>query len=211
MGVIIMNYYYENTDDLFLEGEIFKNIEGYNGDYQVSNLGRIKSFKGEGVRILKQKINKGHLCIRLYKSGEGKDNQIHDIMFETFNNYKLKSSEIIHHKDKNPLNNLLDNFQLMTNSEHMSYHTSGENNPMYGKTGEKNPMYGKKRPEEFKQLMKEKMSGENSPTSILTEQDVIKIRELIDEGDLTLREIARIFGVHESTISAIKNRRSWSE
>jgi len=225
-----MNYY-ENVDDLFLEGEVFKNIEEYNGDYQVSNFGRIKSFKkwnGTDVRILKQiKDKDGYLQVGLSKNGKSETKKVHKLEFKTFNSYKLKENEykefssfIIHHIDENPSNNLLDNFQLMTNSEHHSLHISGEKNPrgMLGKhhseetkqlmsknnSGENNPNYGKKCPEHSK-----RMSGENHPRSILKEQDVIEIRKLSDEGVLTQKEIAEIFGVTQASISAIKNRRIW--
>ena len=50
--------------------EIWRDVEGYNGVYQVSNLGRVKSFnKSKNGKILKlQKEVKGYLVIRLYRS-----------------------------------------------------------------------------------------------------------------------------------------------
>jgi len=210
---------YENVDDLFLDGEIWKDIEGYNGDYQVSNFGRVKSFKkyhGTDVRILSPnkdgRGNDGHLYVSLYKNGKGEPKKIHRLMFESFNNYKLKKSEVIHHIDKNPSDNDLNNFQLMINSEHTSLHNSGENHPR--------GMLGKNHSDETKELMREtrkekfrngelNLSGENNPASVLTEQKVIEIRKLSDEGNLTQKEIAGIFGVKQNTISAIKNKKSW--
>jgi len=218
---------YENRDLKDLESEVWKDIEEYGGDYQISNYGRIKSFKQrkEGKILSQNKNSAGYLCVGLCKNRKGEPKLIHDLLFETFNNYKLKENECIHHIDFNKLNNDLNNFQLMTISEHMSLHhknkivsdktkqlmiknhadVSGENNPMYGKTGENNPFYGKNHSEETKQLMREKKSGENNPHVKLTKQDIIKIREL----NLTQKEIGRMFGVHQATISAIKNRRSW--
>jgi len=178
---------YENVDDLFLDGEIFKDIEGYDGDYQVSNFGRIKSFKkwrGIDVRILTQiKDGGGYLRVKLYKNGKCKPKEIHRLLFETFNNYKLKKGEVVHHIDKNILNNDLNNFKLMTNSEHTILHKSGEKHPEISK----------------------KMSGENNPQVKLKEQDVIKIKE----SDLPQKELAEIFGVSQPTISLIKTGRIW--
>jgi len=211
---------YENRNLKDLYGEIWKEISEYE-DYQVSNFGRIKSFKGKDIRILKQNINKGYLQIKLYKNGEGKDEQIHRLLFKTFNNYKLKKDDCVHHLDKNPSNNVLENFKLMNNSKHNSLHMSGENNPLYGKTGENHPMYGKHHSEETKRLMRKskigkkcpevskRMSGENHPNVKLTELDIIRIKELLDEGILTQKEIGEIFGVHQTLISAIKNGRIW--
>jgi len=167
---------YENVDDLFLDGEIWKDIDGY-FDYQVSNFGRIKSLKFGKEKILKsgKSGNNGYLFVNLYKNGKKKPKSVHKLEFETFNNYKLKKSECLHHIDKNKLDNDLDNFELMVNFDHNSLHKSGE----------------------------------NCPASVLTEQDIIKIKKLLNEGVLTQKEIAKMFGVHESTISAIKNKKSW--
>jgi len=233
---------WENVDDLFLDGEIFKDIDSYDGDYQISNYSRVKSFVkwcGTDVRILKQsKSSKGYLQVGLSKNGKCKPKEIHRLLFETFNDYKLKKGEVVHHINENKLDNTFYNLQKMTNFDHKSLHMSGENHPFYGKkrpefSEENHPFYGKKRPEHSKRMSGEnhpmygrtgenspnygkkrpehskRMSGENAPKVVLTEQKIIQIRELIDKGNLTLREIAKMFGVHESTISSIKNRRTW--
>lgn len=51
-------------------------------------------------------------------------------------------------------------------------------------------------------------SGSGNPYSILTEIDVLKIRELLDKGFSGISVAAR-FGVHPTTISDIKRRRRW--
>jgi len=172
---------WENVDDLFLDEEIFKNIEGYS-DYQVSNLGRIKSFKQrkEGKILNLCKDKDGYFQINLCENGRSKPKLIHRLMFETFNDYKLKKGEVIHHIKENPSSNILDNFQLMTNSEHKRLHTIGINRP-----------------------------GEKSGNHKLTERNVIEIRKLSDEEILTQEEIGKMFGVSQETISLIKNRKLW--
>jgi len=221
---IISMEIWENVDDLFLEGEIFKDIEEY-PDYQVSNFGRIKSFKkwhGTDVRILKQtKDENGRLFVSLYKNKKPENKYIHRLLFETFNNYKIKKGECVHHLDKNILNNNFDNFQLMTLSEHMSLHNSGKKHSNKTKqlmsekmSGKNNPrgMLGKNHSNKTKELMKKNhtdFSGENNPASILTDQNVIEIWKYLDKNELTHKEIGKLFGVHESTISRIKNRRIW--
>jgi len=196
---------YENLKLESLGGEIWKDIEGYNGDYQISNLGRIKSFirwHGTDVRILKQcRDGDGYLHIRLYKNRKGKTKKIYKLEFETFNKYKLRKDEVVHHRDGIKNNNILENFKLMTNSEHHIFHNSGENNPK--------GMLGKKHSEESKKLMKEKRigkySGENSSNVKLKEQDVIEIKK----SYLPQKELAKMFGVHQTTISKIKTGRIW--
>jgi len=208
---------YENRNLKDLDGEIWKDIEEYNGDYQVSNFGRIKSFKYDKIsgNILKQNKNtKGYLKISLCEYNIAKTKEIHRLEFKTFNNYKLKKGEVVHHIDKNLLNNILDNFQLMTNSEHHSFHAEGENNSFYGKqhSEETKRKQSNKRKEKYRngELKKLNQTGENNNNCILIEQKVIRIKLLLDEGILTQKEIGKMFGVHESTISNIKNRRIWT-
>lgn len=58
---------------------------------------------------------------RLIKIGE-KYIYEHRIVMEEFLNRKLKSYEIVHHKDENKLNNCIENLQLMTKKEHDRLH-----------------------------------------------------------------------------------------
>lgn len=51
--------------------------------------------------------------------------------------------------------------------------------------------------------------GEKDGTAILTEKDVIEIRELLQKGKHTQVEIGKIYGVKSVTICAIKSRRNW--
>jgi len=194
-----MNYY-ENVDDLFLDGEIFKDIDRY-VDYQVSNFGRIKSFNNyhrKDIIILKQsKDGCGYLFVDLCKNGKEKKKKIHRLMFESFNNYKLKKGEVIHHIDKNPLNNDLDNFKLMTNSEHLSLHHKGL-----------------KHSEETKQLIREKKLGkyigENHPGVKLTEQNVIAMKSFWNNNiKISNKLLAKWYKVSQYTISKIKNNKNW--
>ena len=61
--------------------EIFKDIEGYEGDYQVSDYGNVKSFKldKEG-RILKSNIDgAGYLYVVLCKDNKQKTYRVHKL------------------------------------------------------------------------------------------------------------------------------------
>jgi len=110
--------------------EIWKTIEGFE-DYQVSNYGRVKSLKFDKEKILKAcKIKDGYLVVGLpNKNKKSETKRIHDIMFENFNNYKLKKNEVVHHIDFIKENNNLNNFQSMDKSKHHILHSSGENHP----------------------------------------------------------------------------------
>jgi len=195
---------YENLSLSDLDEEIWKEICGYDRNYFVSNLGRVKSFKNYHVKINKKilkpvKDNKGYFKISLSKNGKIKTKLIHILMYETFNNYSLKKNECIHHIDFTK-NNILDNFQLMTIEEHTKLHHKGKTISEETKElmrGENNPMFGTKR------------SGEKSGHHTLKEQDVIEIRKLLDEGVLTQKEIGEKFRVDQTTISSIKTGKNW--
>lgn len=179
---------YKNLSLEDLDGEIWKEIEEYNGDYQISNFGRVKSFKRKDSIILKQEINNsGYLYIKLCKDGKCKHNLIHILEFENFNK-KLECGECIHHINENKYDNNLNNLKSINKKEHKTLH-----------------QYGKKCPEHSK-----RMSGEKHPQSILIEQDVIKIKILLKESKLTQKDIGKLFGVNQTTISDIKTGKRWT-
>lgn len=143
---------WQNTIDLFLDGEIWKDIEEYNGEYQVSNLGRIKSFKQyKKGKILDLSERNKYLRIGLCKNGKRTTKHINILVYETFHEYKLNKNEIIHHKDKNKKNNYIFNLEKMIKFNHLSLHNKGKILSIKTKNkisknhadfnGEKNPNY----------------------------------------------------------------------
>ena len=89
--------------------EIWKDIDGYEGLYQVSNLGRVKSLHHNKEKILKGSYaNKGYHLISLSKEGTQKRYLVHRLVATAFipNPYKL---ECVNHKDENPRNNNVNN------------------------------------------------------------------------------------------------------
>lgn len=174
----------------FLDCETWKKIKGYDGDYCISNFGRIKSFKCGKEKILIPVKDNGYLRVNLCKNGKEKIKSIHILVYETFNNYKLKDNECVHHEDENKENNDLNNFKLMTKSEHSSFHKPSE---------------------KTKELIREKNKGENHPRSILRESDVTQIKRLLYKGIITQKEIGKLFGVNQRTISNIKCRKNWKD
>lgn len=69
--------------------EIWKDIEGYEGLYQVSNLGRVRSLgfdKWHKGRVLKQSFDSkdNYLFVGLHKDGKTKQKNVHRLVAETF-------------------------------------------------------------------------------------------------------------------------------
>jgi hypothetical protein len=103
--------------------EEFRDIPNYEGFYQVSNWGRVKSLARTSLRghQLKEKIlskatgANGYHVVSLHKKNKQKTAYIHKLVSISFLNHLPSNYEIvIDHIDNNPLNNNLINLQLTT-------------------------------------------------------------------------------------------------
>ena len=120
--------------------EVWKDVEGYEGFYQVSNLGRVRGLKRR--KILAERLNsKGYPCAFLFKNGVGKDIKIHQIVVTTFIGEIPKGCEIDHINTKKN-DNRVENLRIVTHKENMTNPITIKN--MSGRTGELNPNFGKK-------------------------------------------------------------------
>ena len=105
--------------------EVFKTVKGYEGLYEISNLGNVKSLKrkdrlGRPVKekVLKAGVNsRGYLNVVLSKNGKYKTFTVHQLVVMAFLNHTLNGMKglICDHVDNDRLNNLLSNLQLITN------------------------------------------------------------------------------------------------
>ena len=102
--------------------EIWENIRGYEGLYQVSNYGRIKSLHKNGKIINGYIDGKGYMHVALSKNGKKKWFRIHRLVAQAFipNHDNLP---IINHKDENKLNNRVDNLEWCTTKYNNCYGT----------------------------------------------------------------------------------------
>ena len=101
--------------------EIFKDIPGYEGMYQVSNLGNVKSLKRSSEKILKNAKNaRGYLEVCLCKNSVGTIIRIHQLVAMAFLGHKRDGMKlVIDHIDNNKLNNRLENLQIITQRENV--------------------------------------------------------------------------------------------
>ena len=97
-----------------LDGEIWRDIRGYVGSYQISNFGRTKSFFRGKAKILKPFVDKnGYLNVTL---GRGNKNKVHRLVAQAFiPNPDAKPQ--INHRDGNKMNNHVDNLEWNTSTE----------------------------------------------------------------------------------------------
>ena len=109
-----------------MEKEIFKDIPGYEGLYQVSNIGGVKSLgntKNRKEKILKPGIINGYLHVILHKNSKQKSFRVHQLVAMAFLGHTPNGYEIVvNHKDNNELNNYVDNLELVSNRYNSSCH-----------------------------------------------------------------------------------------
>ena len=101
--------------------ETWKSIAGYEGIYEVSDQGRVKSLKFGKEKILKPRDNNwGYLQVNLYKDGHVKTVKVHRLVAEAFipNSQGL---ETVNHKDEVKTNNVASNLECMTRGDNVAY------------------------------------------------------------------------------------------
>lgn len=101
--------------------EDWKWIKGYEGQYQISNYGRIKSFKKtEGGYILSNQNATGDYLRIVLKNSVTKKNKskaIHQLVAEHFIGERPQGYHV-HHKDGNKQNNIVSNLEYIHPKEH---------------------------------------------------------------------------------------------
>lgn len=133
--------------------EIWKDIDGYEGYYQISNLGRVKSlgrniyrksdgkfsrYKPESIKIPVCNTD-GYPSIKLCVNGENKTYGIHILVAKAFIENPDNLPEV-NHIDTNRKNNRVDNLEWCTHQENVAH--SRRLGHYKGRVGEKNPNYG---------------------------------------------------------------------
>ena len=106
--------------------EVWKDIPEYEGLYQVSNLGNVRSLDRVSSigRKLKGKTLKNGLCgsgycvVSLFKNGKSKTKTIHKLVSIAFLNHTPCGFElVVNHIDRNRVNNNLYNLEIITQRE----------------------------------------------------------------------------------------------
>ena len=113
--------------------EIWKPINEYEGRYEVSNLGEVKSIErkdhtGRRIRerILKKSITKGYFYVKLCKMGTQKSFTVHNLVAQSFLNHNPCGHKIVvDHINNIKKDNRLVNLQLITQRENASKDRAG--------------------------------------------------------------------------------------
>lgn len=157
--------------------EIWKDIKGYEELYQISNLGRVKSFyKSKKGKIRKNCDQGDYFYLPLRKDGVARNYYIHRLVALNFLE-TVEGKNEVNHIDGNKYNNRLDNLEWVT---------SAENKAHAYKTG------------------LNMCIGENHWNAKLSNLKIQAIKELCFSGRFTEREIGEIFEISQSTVNEIK-------
>lgn len=172
--------------------EIWKPIVGFEGLYEISSFGNIKSLQrltyySDG-RVFNQpeiiksvrKQKDGYVMVTLSKETKKFNIRVHNLVADHFIP-KEEGRNCINHKDGNKSNNSISNLERCTYKEN-SLHAV--------KTG----------------LIKQ---GKESPHSKLKESDILEIRKIYVENNETMERIGSRFGISFQNVSQIINRKTW--
>lgn len=98
--------------------EEFRDVKGYEGRYQVSNLGNVRSFvrSKEGHLIRASPMKNGYYRVTMHK----KTKKIHQLVAEAFlNHIPCGMKYVVDHIDNDKSNNNVSNLQIITNRENV--------------------------------------------------------------------------------------------
>jgi len=99
--------------------EVWKDIPNYEGIYQVSNFGNVKSFKFGKVKILKKLLLKDNYhVVRLCLNGQPKTLKIHQLVAVVFLNHIIcKHKLVVNHINFIRTDNRVKNLEIVTQRE----------------------------------------------------------------------------------------------
>lgn len=174
--------------------EIWKDINGYEGLYQVSNLGRVKSLdrvdcSGRhrvGVTLKPGTSHNGYLFVRLSKNSKYSNKRINRLVAEHFIDNPLNKPEV-NHCDGNKLNNQVDNLEWSTRSE--------------------NTLHA------FASGLKQPSKGESHGQHKLTKELVHEIKSTYKPYDVEFgcHALSRKYGISPSQVCSIAKGVYWNE
>ena len=173
--------------------EVWKDVIGYEGIYEVNNLGIIRSVErlDNSGHKRKSKIlglvadRDGYIKVHLCLQGKARYHFVHRIVATAFIDNPERLPQI-NHKDENKANNKVENLEWCTAKYNINY-------------GKRNI------------LVSESLYGEKAHSSKITQKDVDKIRKQYESRskENNMKKLAKQYGISESQVWRIINNKRW--
>ena len=175
--------------------EEWKPVAGYEGAYDVSSLGRVRSnarvvaaSRGGGVsnrktKILTQGGKSRYAMVTLCVNGNHNKARVHALVANAFVPGKGPNKEI-NHIDHNPRNNAANNLEWVSHNENVRHSWLNDN-----KNATVNPKFAKS----------------------LTPEKVRAMRRMREEKTISFAALGEVFGVSAATARNVINRITWGE
>lgn len=169
--------------------EIWKPVIGYEGIYEISNAGQVKSLSRTDKRghkrnekFLRPALNaRGYLFVSFY---DNVSKVIHRLVAESFLSNDFNKEEV-NHKNGNKTDNRLENLEWVTHSENLKHACE---------TG-----------------LKSIPKGEKTYNAKLTNKEADEIRSLYRTGNWTHKKLSLHFGVSKSVVQKILNNKTYKK
>lgn len=161
--------------------EEWRPVVGYEGRYEVSSEGRVRSLVGAEPRILSQRIRGQYPAVQLCNRGHERSSSVHILVAEAFIGPR-PAGHHINHKSGAKTENSVDNLEYCTPSRNRQHAF---------------------------EIGLQSSKGEAHSRAKLSNEKVIQIRSAVASGK-TQNAVARLMGIHQCAVSRIVNGHRWS-
>lgn len=163
--------------------EIWKDIKGYEGSYQISNLGRAKSFKSKTEKIMRfSKAGRNYDTICLMQNGKVNRQYIHRLVAIHFLENPTNLREV-NHKDGNKQNNNVNNLEWVSLIDNLKH---------------------------AREVLGFVYRGEKHYATKLKDSDIVDIIKKYRTGNYTYKQLSSIYNIGDRGIQKIVTRKRWS-